>query len=182
MTAIKDEIESVLKPLAEFGGNIGTDLALNLIRALEAKRAALVATAKSIAEDINNAFDLCNPMPPTTGGGGGGGGGGGSGGGTDSSGGKTIPKITVPNIGGKPFSYTSDYPRGPNNPTPPPNIGTPAQRTAFASTQSLNLYGSPVMNARPPVTVNISTSKVTPTVTATTIAKAISNSVNNRSR
>ena len=172
MTAIKDEIESVLKPLAEFGGNIGTDLALNLIRALEAKRAALVETAQSIAKDIADAFAGSYAGPSA----------GPSGGGTDSSGGTTIPKITVPNIGGIPFSKTSDYPRGPNNPTPPPNIGTPAQRTAFASTQSLNLYGSPVMNARPPVTVNISTSKVTPTVTATTIAKAISNSVNYRSR
>ena len=135
-------------------------------------RAALVETAQSIAKDIADAFAGSYAGPSA----------GPSGGGIDSSGGTTIPKITVPNIGGIPFSKTSDYPRGPNNPTPPPSIGTPAQRTAFASTQSLNLYGSPVMNARPPVTVNISTSKVTPTVTATTIAKAISNSVNYRSR
>jgi len=209
MTAIKDDIESVLKPLAEFGGQVGTDMAMNLVKALEAKRALLVSTAKSIADDINNALDLCDPIPKDTKPSGPSGGGdgptvgtpfgqAGSEGGkkppkptidnrfkpTDPSGGKTKidPKLmpTFGNIYGPPI--TSPIIRAAKPVTPPPQIGTPAQRTAFASTQSLNLYGSPVMNARPPVTVNISTPKVVPTVTATTIANAVNKAVNTRSR
>jgi hypothetical protein len=219
MTAIKDEIESVLKPLAEFGGNIGTDLALNLIKALESKRAALVSTAKSIAEDINNAFNLCNPIPPTSGSSSGASPESPASGGTSGTSGKGIldadkngipdliqkPKVTMPTIGGVPFSYTSDYPRGPNNPltsaekayetyktnipvmsaakpAPAPIIPIsrylPMANQAQRPTTSNFTYGS----GNPGVTVNVTTNKVTPTVTATTIAKAVNNSVNYRNR
>lgn len=122
MTAIKNDIESVLKPLAEFGGQVGTDMAMNLIKALEAKRALMVATAKSIADDIAAAMagsqagpsvntglnqaveDLKNvndqlkaivEAPKTT---------------------VTPTKTTVPTVAGIPFSNVADYPRGPNNP------------------------------------------------------------------
>jgi hypothetical protein len=227
MTAIKDEIESVLKPLAEFGGNIGTDLALNLIKALESKRAALVATAKSIAEDINNAFDLCNPMPKTTGTGSSDSpyktegpfnpqGGVGTQPYGPSSSSTTVPKVTtskvtMPTIGGVPFSYTSDYPRGPNNPltsaekayeayktnipvmsaakpAPAPIIPIsrylPMANQAQRAPSSNFTYGSgnPLYQTGQGVTVNVTTNKVTPTVTATTIANAVNKSVNTRSR
>lgn len=183
MTAIKNDIEAVLKPLGDFGGNVGTDMAMKLIAALEAKRALMVATAKSIADDIAAAMAGSSAGPSTS---------------PalaeitqmnkdlekliNSVSGGSTSKGTTPPIGSAPeFTGPSKY-----NPfvapTPAPNIGTPAQRTAFAATQSLNTYGSPVMNARPPVTVNITTNKYTPTVTATTIATAISNQVNYRSR
>jgi len=185
MTAIKNDIEAVLKPLGDFGGNVGTDMAMKLIAALEAKRALMVATAKSIADDIAAAMagssagpsvspaleeikqmnkDLEKLIESVQK--------------ASNSTEKTSKIVSVPEFTGpnkyNPLSFAK--------PTPPPNIGTPAQRTAFAATQSLNTYGSPVMNARPPVTVNITTNKYTPTVTATTIATAIGNQVNYRSR
>lgn len=217
MTAIKDDIESVLKPLAEFGGQVGTDMAMNLIKALEAKRALMVSTAKSIADDVaaalagsavgpsantdldsaiaglKNVNDQLKNM-------------------VDAQKQKTTTTTKEPTIGGVPFSYTSDYPRGPNNPLTSAekafeaykaNIPVMSTRTIpapvvpvsrylpmanqsptiseFAKSQSLNLYGSPAMNARP-VSVTINTQKVTPTVTATTIANAVNKAVNTRSR
>jgi hypothetical protein len=52
MTFIKDSISSILAPLRDEGTSLGTDLALNMMNALEAQRASLVATAKSIADQI----------------------------------------------------------------------------------------------------------------------------------
>ena len=52
MTFIKDSIVSMLAPLRDEGTNLGTDLALNMMNALESQRASLVATAASIANEI----------------------------------------------------------------------------------------------------------------------------------
>jgi hypothetical protein len=52
MTFIKDSIVSILAPLRDEGTNLGTDLALNMMNALESQRASLVATAASIANEI----------------------------------------------------------------------------------------------------------------------------------
>jgi len=52
MTFIKDSIVSMLAPLRNEGTNLGTDLALNMMNALEAQRASLVGTAQSIAEQM----------------------------------------------------------------------------------------------------------------------------------
>lgn len=52
MTFIKDSIAAVLAPLRDEGTSLGTDLALNMMNALESQRAALVAQAQSIADQI----------------------------------------------------------------------------------------------------------------------------------
>jgi len=238
MTAIKDDIESVIKPLAEVGGQAGTDLAMNLVKALEAKRELLKNTAKSIADDINEALKLCEPMfaeSPSSGGGDGVGdeppvgtpfGQAGSEGGkkpkttidrrfkpTDPSGRKTKidprlmptfgniygppkPKIdpklmpTFGNIYGKPI--TSPIMRAAPKATmsalkpvsPPPAASGPrGGMIRPIQTSNVPAFGRSMAGAAPrPVTVNISTQKVTPTVTATTVANAVNKSVNRRSR
>lgn len=52
MTFIKDSITTILAPLRDEGTSLGTDLALNMMNALEAQRASLVAKAQSIADQI----------------------------------------------------------------------------------------------------------------------------------
>lgn len=80
MTAIKDSITAILAPLRDEGYNVGTDLALGMVQALEGQRATLVATAQSIADQmvavIAAAFASINAMAGGMAGGGGGGGGG----------------------------------------------------------------------------------------------------------
>ena len=74
MTFIKDSIASILAPLRDEGTSLGTDLALNMMNALEAQRASLVATAQSIAtqivEAISSAFAQLGGMSGAVSGGG----------------------------------------------------------------------------------------------------------------
>ena len=77
MTTIKDSITAILAPLRDEGFNVGTDLALGMVRGLEGQRAALIATAQSIADQmvavIAAAFASIGGMAGGLSGGGGGG-------------------------------------------------------------------------------------------------------------
>jgi len=153
MTFIKDSIATILAPLRDEGYSLGTDLALNMVNALENQRASLVATAQSIAEQIvaviAAAFAQIGGFTRTTGAGGGGG---------------VSNKTATPNPG-KVNSSTFTY--GSGNPM----FGALSSRKGSNFT-----YGS----GNPNVTVNIQTQKVTPTVTPNTVSSAVSKYYNYR--
>jgi hypothetical protein len=152
MTFIKNSIASVLAPLRDEGYSLGTDLAQNMVNALENQRGSLVATAQSIADQIvatiAAAFAQLGGFKGTTGAGGG----------------KTNKTVTPDPTKGKVNSSTFSY--GSGNPL-------------MSSGKLLNGgYQTGANN----VNVTINTQKVTPTVTPAAISSAVSRGYQNYRR
>jgi hypothetical protein len=154
MTFIKDSIASVLAPLRDEGYSLGTDLAQNMVNALQNQRATLVATAQSIANEIvatiAAAFAKLGGFKGTTGAGGGGG---------------TNKTVTPDPTKGKTSSSTFSY--GSGNPY-----------MAGGKYVSGGGYQTGANN----VNVTINTQKVTPTVTPSAISSAVSRGYQNYRR
>jgi hypothetical protein len=154
MTFIKDSITAILAPLRDEGTSLGTDLALNMVNALEGQRASLVATAQSIADQIvatiAAAFAKLGGFTGTTGAGGGGG---------------SNKKVTPDPTKGKTNSSTFSY-------------GSSSPYMVGGKYVSGGGYQTGANN----VNVTINTQKVTPTVTPTSISSAVSRGYQNYRR
>ena len=153
MTYIKESIASVLAPLRDEGYSLGTDLAQNMVNALENQRGSLVATAQSIADQIvatiAAAFAQLGGFKGTTGAGGG----------------KTNKTVTPDPTKGKVNSSNFTY--GSGNPY---------------MSGGKYVSGGGYQTGANNVNVTINTQKVTPTVTPAAISSAVSRGYQNYRR
>jgi hypothetical protein len=150
MDSIKNSITATLEPLMQDGTNLGTDLALGLLNGLESQRAALVATAQSIADQMvavmASAFAQISAMSG----------------------------IKAPSGVGKITKPTNPAPA----PYVPTFGGTgKGQLTPQGKGQ---MTQNDILKILPPLNMVINTQKVSATVTPTTITTALKNSYKGR--
>lgn len=150
MTFIKDSITAVLAPLRDEGTALGTDLALNMMNALESQRASLVATASSIAQQIvaviAAAFASIGGIK-------------GSAGSASSSGGGAAPAPATKKTGSDAGGFGG---------------------SGLGSLGKLNSSNFTYGGGNPNVNVNINTQKVATTVTSRTVASAVGKALSQR--